>query len=71
LADTYTDEQLALLHDLIRDFRVIVTKYAAELRDRATNHNSPPSTATDRDNAAKDDRATEPGNAPLNQAPPA
>jgi hypothetical protein len=71
LANTYTDEQLALLQDLIRDFRVIIVKYAAELRDRATNHNSPPSTATGRDSAAKHDTATEPGNAWSDQTPPA
>lgn len=34
LAGTYTDEQVALLHDLIRDFRDIITRYAADLRDR-------------------------------------
>ena len=40
LANTYTDEQLALLQDLIRDFREIITQYAAELRGRATNRNA-------------------------------
>ena len=34
LANTYTDKQLALLQDLIRDFREIITEYAAELRNR-------------------------------------
>jgi len=38
LAGTYTDEQLALLQDLIRDFREIITGYAAELRSRPTSH---------------------------------
>lgn len=38
LAGTYTDAQLALLRDLIRDFREIITGYAAELRSRPTNH---------------------------------
>jgi DNA-binding MarR family transcriptional regulator len=37
LAGTYTDAQLALLQDLIRDFREIITGYAAELRSRPTN----------------------------------
>jgi DNA-binding MarR family transcriptional regulator len=34
LAGTYTDAQLALLQGLIRDFRQIITEYAADLRDR-------------------------------------
>jgi len=34
LADTYTDAQLALLHELISAFRAIITEYAAELRER-------------------------------------
>jgi DNA-binding MarR family transcriptional regulator len=41
LATTYTDKQLALLHDLIRDFRHIVTEYAAELRNRPTDDGRP------------------------------
>lgn len=35
LAGTYTDEQLALLQDLIEGFRQILGGYAAELRDGA------------------------------------
>ena len=49
LANTYTDQQLAGLQDLIRDFRDIITEYAAELRGRATNQNSPQSTVTHQD----------------------
>jgi DNA-binding MarR family transcriptional regulator len=45
LANTYTDQQLALLQDLIRDFREIITTYAAQLRDRATNDGDPPPTS--------------------------
>lgn len=36
LAGTYTDDQIALLRDLIRDFRGIITGYTAELRSRPT-----------------------------------
>ena len=38
LAGTYTEEQLALLQNLIRDFRDIIAGYTAELRSRLTNH---------------------------------
>jgi len=44
LANTYTEAQLALLTDLIRDFRQIVTQYAAGLRDHPASHSGPPST---------------------------
>lgn len=47
LANTYTDQQLALLQDLIHDFRDIMTEYAAELRNRATDPGPPPASATD------------------------
>lgn len=34
LPGTYTDEQLTLLQELIRDFRQLITGYAVELRER-------------------------------------
>lgn len=43
LADTYTEEQLTLLLDLLGDFRGVITDYAATLRKEAAQAKRPTS----------------------------